>query len=916
MADEPDTDLSFGALDALLDEALSLDPAALADFLAALDEPRRDALLKLLAKTESGSLKRIGSTARRTLRDVADRAAPEQTAGNWQLKREIGSGGTGQVFYAERHEQPGEATASDGFVQRAAVKVLWSHRVTSQFRDRFLRERRILASVDHPGLARFLDGGLLGDGRPWFAMEYVEGDDIVSVATSMPIDERLELFLAVADTIDYAHQRLIVHRDIKPQNVLVDALGQPRVLDFGIARILGEVDEKELTRVQGTPVTLQYASPEQVTGRSIDVASDVYQLGLLLYQVLTGKKPYLIDESSLKMAVEIICRNTPPLPSTHDDSIDRDLDAIVGRALRKRPEHRYPSAAAMADDVRRYLDGRPVTARPRSMGYVVSRYLKRNALPAGVIAASVIALTFATVFSIRMAFEARAEAERSRTTQRILADVFEQADPYGDGGSDISLADALIRAKPSIDEQVAGDPRLAWEVNRTLAGIFTSLDLIDLEREAYAAAWDAALELDGDNEQELLFAIAGEGNILVRTDPAEAVAFFAEHLPPSPSSDDAARDWLSAKYAEVSAYIRMRDFERADAGARSMARIADRHSVEDPRTLGRIDQLLAGAARRAGDLDASDTYWNSAVDNMRRAGVPLGLAVTLSNQALHFGMTDRYDASDIAFQESIAIFREHSPDDTSHANVLRLYAGLLFRMRRSDEALAMLDQAVSILDSAKHSYSYFVAQLNRANFAFASGDTGVAFDALALGLDVALAEYGPDSDVTRRLFPAFARLLQFADRDSDAARLLGIDDAESCASDEARSRAIDEAVITLANAPAVNASRQAIWATIDAAAAAARDGTLGAGDFEEAVSAYRDNPNVFLDVLDRWRMVKALSDIADSAKLALPAHLQSDVERLTGRKADTRRMLNESGRARLERLVAAASSGVEIACVG
>ncbi|MEM7500412.1 MAG: serine/threonine-protein kinase [Pseudomonadota bacterium] len=899
MPDDNDNELSFDALDALLDEALALDGEARAEFLANLSPSHRDALSALLEKAESGSLSQIGTTARSKLRDVAAAVSQSSgTAGSWQLKREIGSGGTGQVFYGERREQ----TEGDGFVQRAAIKVLWSHRVASQFRERFLRERRILASIDHPGIARFLDGGLLGDGRPWFAMEYVAGQDIVSAAQPLPIEARIRLFLAVVDTIDYAHQRLIVHRDIKPQNVLVDELGQPRVLDFGIARILDEFDEKDLTRSQGTPVTLQYASPEQVTGMSIDVASDVYQLGLLLFEILTGKKPYSIDEQSLRQAVETICSTASPAPSAQADGVGRDLDAIVAKALHKKPGQRYRTAAAMAEDLRRFLEDRPVTARPPALGYVLSLYLRRNALLTSVIAASVVALTFATAFSIRMAYEARAEAQRSQTAQRILADVFEQADPYGDGGASITLADALIRARPLIDEQIAGDPRLAWEVNKTLAEIFTSLDLTDMEREAYGAAWDAALELEGDNEKELLFAIAGEGNLLVRTDPVEAIEFFAEHLPPSPTSERSAVDWLSAKYAEVSALIRLRDYEAADTGARDMARVAAELRVSAPRTLGRIDQLLAGAARRAGETEAADEYWDSAVRNMRRADAPLGLAVTLSNQALHFGMTDRYEDSEAAFEESIAVFREHSPDDSSHANVLRLYAGLLFRMRRPEDALDTLDQSLSILDPSADSYPYFIAQLNRAGFSFASGKAEVTFDALANGLDVAFAEFGPESDVTQRMFPVFARLLLFADRAADAARLLGLDESEACAANVERTAAIEDSARVLNDAQAVDASRQAIWATI-ARAEQTADGSGSAEAFTQAVASYRDEANVFIDALDRRHMLDALMRVARKTDQSLPADLQQVAENLTTVQAATVALLNGAARTRLAGLL-------------
>ena len=905
MSSDSGNELSFAALDPLLDRALSLSDEELDRFLGTLGQAQREALVELLQDSQSDSLSEISAVAQEVVRQIeqspdAGNADVNAKAGEWQLKREIGAGGTGQVFYAERHEAEESAGEGnrDAFVQHAAVKVLWSHQVQSQFRDRFLRERRILASIDHPGLARFLDGGLLGDGRPWFAMEYVDGDHIVNFTKALRINERLAMFIQVADTISYAHQRLIVHRDIKPQNILVDPLGKPRVLDFGIAGILGELGTQELTQAQGTPLTLQYASPEQVTGGSVDVASDVYQLGLLLYEILTDRKPYQLDETSLQASIETICNELPLPPSTYAENLDSDLDAIVSKALRKDPAERYPSVAAMADDVRRFIAGRPIAARPQSAWYVLSRFVRRNALSTGIALGSAVALTIATAVSVNNAMKANAEAERSRITQQILADVFEQADPFGEGGAQVTLADALVRAQPTIKEKVANDPRLAWEVNKTLAEIFTNLDLLDMEREALQAAWDAALKLEGDNEPEQLFAIAGLGNILVRTDPSEGVAFLAEHLPPSPSTQRGAVEWLSAKYAEVSAYIRLRDYDRADQGAADMARVAFENDVDSPRTLGRINQLLAGAARRADDIDASDKYWASAVENMRRADAPLGLAVTLSNRALHFGMTKRYEESAAVFQESIEIFRNYETDNTSHANVLRLYAGLLFRMRRPQEAQAALDEALSILDPEKHSYAYFLAQLNRANFAFSVGNTAVAFDAIGKGLQVAVPAFGHESEVTRRMLTVFARLLLFADHPSSAASLVGLDHSHPCTDQNALSVAVEEAVAELAEAPETEGARQSVWRQIERIKSAATRGELQSDGFATAVATYREPPDVFLDALDRYRFLVALTDLAQEIDPTVSAELRTALRTHQALKVQAQNLLSDNKRLR------------------
>jgi tetratricopeptide (TPR) repeat protein len=518
-------------------------------------------------------------------------------------------------------------------------------------------------------------------------------------------------------------------------------------------------------------------------------------------------------------------------------------------------------------------------------------------------AVAFLVLIGATVVSIRSANQARDEAERSRTTQRILADVFEQADPFGDGGAEVTQADALIRAKPGIEEKVMDEPRLAWEENRTLAGIFTNLDLQYLEREAFQAAWDAALELEGANEREVLFGVAGIGNILTRNDPATALTFFAEHLPKLPASPEGAAEWLSAKYAEVSALIRLRDYAGADQGARDMQRVAVEFSVDAPRTLARIDQLLAGAARRAGDVAAADRHWASSVANMQRAATPIGLAVTLSNQALHFGMTGRFAESEAAFQESIAIFREHAPDHTSHANIQRLYAGLLYRMRRPDEALGALRETLSILDPDEESYTYVVAQIARADVAFAKGDTAQTFAAIEQSSDVAVATFSPNSDVTQRILPVLARLLLFAGYPGEAAQAVGVGSGDSCTVEQGALHEIDAAVSRLADNTAAETARQTAWSKVHALEQLAADGNLNANAFSNAADELRAWQSVFIDVLDRYQILNALHDLGQQIAGGVPAGLREERARVSALRRETRGMLAADGRARLDRVL-------------
>ena len=904
----------FSELDALLDRALELEGDARRRFLDALDDQQRSRVAALLERASSTAIEAIANNATQSALAADGVDEPDETAnaGRWQLKRELGSGGMGQVFYAVREEED--------YAQQAAVKILWSHRADASFKARFFRERRILASLDHPGLARFLDGGLLADGRPWFAMEYVDGESITDASARLDEAGRLGLFLAVCECVQYAHERLIVHRDLKPQNILVNTSGQPRLLDFGIAAILGDMDDAVRTRTGGSLVTLQYASPEQVDGSVISVSSDVYQLGLLLYQMLAGRPPFSVADKSLREAVRQIGEQVPKPPSEFDGAISQDLDEVVLCALRKDPAERYHSVAALAEDVRRYRDGYPVRARPQSRWYVTKRFLARNAGAVTLTALVAAALTSATVISVRMADEARAEAERSRKTQQILASVFQQADPYGNSGADVTLADALLAATPSIHEELGDDPRLTWEVNDTLGEIFSSLGLVAEEQAAYKTALGAARRLRGDNERELITAVAGLGNTLVRENPAEAVEFFARELPAEVRSEESARAWRSAKYAEVNALTRLREYERADEAIGQMAAASERYAIEDARGRGRLSQLLAGRAARAGDLEAADRHWQDAVAHMRDADNPFALAITLSNRGIFLGQNGRYDESDAAFQQSLAVFLEHAPDDPSHASVLRTYAGLLVRMGNADASIQRLHEALGILEGGEEHYTRYVVLLSLASYALTADRTEDSLEAAVEGMQLALTEFGVDSSLTGRMLPLFARLLSvggyretalslfettaaeggdaallnYAEAAIDSGRLalaetsleqLGKQDTLSAQrvrlrlhcerGDEAAMRNLLDGTV-IDDEDTGNAARHyRIWralavATLDAG------GPGGRPLLEEALTTYAQSQHVFLDTLDRQRMLDVLERLIQNSTYPHPAaHLEA-----------------------------------------
>jgi len=338
-----------------------------------------------------------------------DRASQEvyempQRIGAWRVLRRIGAGGMGEVFLASRDD----AT----YQKVAAIKVLRVGAHTADARERFLQERQILSGLEHPHIARMLDGGSTAEGAPYLVMEYVDGNPLAEHCKELPVADRCRLFAQVCDAVAYAHQRLIVHRDLKPANILVDADGIPKLLDFGIAKLL----DAELASTQTQAAfTADYASPEQLQGLPVTTATDVYALGSILFELLAGRPARSVKDGSFADLVKQVCDRDVERPSKFaSDSISRDLDNIVLKAMSRHPEQRYRTAFELAEDLRCFLANRPVAARGTSWTYVASKFIRRNLAVAGLISILIAALAGSTAWSLHAAKEAnrqRANAE-------------------------------------------------------------------------------------------------------------------------------------------------------------------------------------------------------------------------------------------------------------------------------------------------------------------------------------------------------------------------------------------------------------------------------------------------------------------------------------------------------------------------
>jgi eukaryotic-like serine/threonine-protein kinase len=398
-------------------------------------------------------------------------AKADTMIGPYKLDRMIGEGGMGQVWLARR---------ADGLYQRrVALKLLRPGLADPNLRQRFTRERQILARLGHPHIARLLDAGISSDNQPYLALEYVEGEPITDWCRSRDLDTeaRLKLFLQVCEAVSHAHANLIVHRDLKPSNIMVTPLDEVRLLDFGIAKLLdGPEPGRDHTRTEVRAFTLHYAAPEQIRGEPVTTMTDVYSLGVVLYELLAETKPYKLKRQTDAEWEEAILIADPQKPSAtlqreaeSDPSrtpalrrrakeIAGDLDNIALKALAKRPEHRYPSVEAMALDLHRYLEGKPVLARPQSMAYRTHKFVQRHRWSLATTALILAVLTSALVLVTWKARQAEREASRAQALQRFVTNLFEQAGGSGDKPGPLDVRKLLEAGEQRGNRELARQP--------------------------------------------------------------------------------------------------------------------------------------------------------------------------------------------------------------------------------------------------------------------------------------------------------------------------------------------------------------------------------------------------------------------------------------------------------------------------
>ncbi len=733
---------------ALFDELVDLDAAQRANRLAAIaadDVALADELTRMLAADDRGGVLDGGVAALAvTVAEELERGprgrneAAGRRVGPFALVRLLGRGGMGEVWLASREE--------GGFRQEVALKRL-RHGVRSEdLLRRFVQERRILAGLSHPGIARFIDGGVDDDGAPWYAMELVDGVPLTEHARARDLDvrARVALIAAVAEAVAYAQNRLVVHRDLKPSNILVDAQGRVRLLDFGIAKLLDEVPDGRATASGVRAMSPAYAAPEQILGEPISAATDVYALGVVLYELLTGGLPHARGDASLETLAEQVRGEVAEPPSRRLRRADAssvqalggdaatalrfaraaagELDTIVLAALRREQERRYANAAALADDLRRWLAGRPVAAQPDTATYRLRKFVARHRFAVGSASAVLLALVAGTGIALWQAGVARdqarragieaaraeREAEKSDRVAEFMASLLKASDPMARGTTEVpTVGEVVARAARRVERDLADAPMAQAAVLAELASIAFNGEDVAIGT-AYAERAAALLEGRPGIDPPLQASVARvRGEALLRGgDPVGAEAVFREGSRlldpelslPSPRRTARIAAGQLANGLGVALYVQSRHADAAAALSRAAELHAEVYGDDSPQvgvqhanlamlhwSIGRPQEALASIERAL------------AVHLLHLAPDDPRLAVLRGTEARILDDLGRSDEALRAAGEALGIAeRAHGPDAAELTDVLETLADVHMMRGGLAEAEPLLARGIAI----------------------------------------------------------------------------------------------------------------------------------------------------------------------------------------------------------------------------
>ncbi|MCH9647893.1 MAG: serine/threonine-protein kinase [Deltaproteobacteria bacterium] len=746
-------------IDALLEQLLALprgDRAAFLDVACAGDgELRRQ--LERLAAADSAA----GTFLERPVVNLALPSEAGQIStgsekvggciGPYRLLRILGQGGMGTVFLAEKQDSH--------YHQQVAIKIIRGTE-RSEILQRFRQERQALASLLHPNIARLYDGGETTEGLPYLVMEVVEGLPIDTYCDRhrLGLRDRVRLFRQVCAAVQHAHQNLVVHRDLKPGNILVDQAGNPKLLDFGIAKILDPRGHQHWhTRTGQQPMTPDYASPEQVLGQGISTASDVYSLGVLLYRLLTGRSPYRRLEPTDPGFKKAICQEESQRPSealdriSADDrqetlspteiakargttpkelrkSLSRDLDTIALMALRKEPQRRYGSALEFSLDLDRYLQEKPVVAQPDTLPYRLGKFVRRNRLAVGGTLTLVLFLLIFSIVTIYQSFLiaqerdlARSERAKAQQVSSFLMDLFENAGPERNQGKELTVREILDRSATEI-EKLEDQPELQATYRGSIGRAYRGLGLYDKAQPLLEESLAQRISIHGESHPDVAESLRAMGLLYLER----------EDLP-------AAEQYLTLALSQLREYL----------------------DEADPRVTD-LTGDLAYALYRRGKLSRSEEMARRALEMARISGDELIQSQALNVLALPIEARGQLETAEALFRESLALTRKASGATDLDVAMVINNLGTLQHSRKdlaAAEALYLEAQGIFIKVLGPDHPTLLAIYSNLARVAWERGQSVVAETRFREALELATELFGENHPLVANLSIPLARTL-------------------------------------------------------------------------------------------------------------------------------------------------------------
>ncbi len=617
-----------------------------------------------------------------------------RTIGPYRLEREVGRGGMGAVYLAVR--------ADDEYRKLVAVKVIKRGMDTAEIVTRFRRERQTLANLEHPNIARLLDGGTTEDGLPYFVMEFVEGRPLDDYCEGHRLsrNDRLRLFRVVCGTVQFAHRNLVVHRDLKPDNILVTADGTPKLLDFGISKVLSADPDQGVvaqTRPAERLLTLDYASPEQLRGEPVSTATDVFSLGVMLYELLSGTHPFRKPDRPPYAVETAICEEDPPRPG-----LGADLDAIVMTAIRKDPAQRYGSTLELDEDVRRYLEALPVVAHGETLRYVAAKFVRRHTgavAATALVAASLVAGIVGTSWQARVAQaerdRARIETSKAERVSAVLEGMLGAADPSVDR-RDVTVAEVLDGASQRVATELSGQPEVRGAVRRAIGNTYLSLGMNDRAERELREALEIARATHGRDSLAAARAQVDLANVTLN----------AQKL------DEAEREFTGARRVLEAARPQAEETRAAAinglgliAAARGRGADAERHYREalairralfgdSASSVAEIINNLAVQAQARADLDEAERLYREALRIVRanRGDQDPGTAAASSNLAGVLQSKGKLDEAQALYEQTLAMRRKILGPNHPNVSFTEFnYADLLVQRGDHKRALELAD---------------------------------------------------------------------------------------------------------------------------------------------------------------------------------------------------------------------------------